>query len=96
MQPIETLVLTPSRDVNEVARRHVDELPRALRTLLRALGAHNSPNSLLLSYLLFERGFTREMIDMGYQDAKARAGEIREFLQLEHAHQFRAPGTSAL
>jgi NTE family protein len=91
MQPIETLVLTPSRDVNEIARRHVGELPRALRTLLHALGAHNSPNSLLLSYLLFERGFTREMIEMGYQDAKARATEIREFLQLEHAPQFRAP-----
>jgi NTE family protein len=96
MQPIETLVLTPSRDVNEVARRHVDELPRALRTLLRALGAHNSPNSLLLSYLLFERGFTRELIDMGYEDAKARAGEIREFLKLEHAHRFRASRTPAV
>lgn len=90
MQPIDTLVITPSRDVNEVARRHVDELPRALRTLLRALGAHNAPNSLLLSYLLFERGFTREMIEMGYEDAKTRAGEIRDFLQLEHARQFRA------
>jgi NTE family protein len=89
MQPIDTLVITPSRDVNEVARRHVGELPRALRTLLHALGAHNSPNSLLLSYLLFERGFTREMIEMGYQDAKARAAEIREFLQLGHAPQYR-------
>jgi len=90
MRPIDTLVIMPTRDVNEVARRHVVELPRALRTLLRALGAHNSPNSLLLSYLLFERGFTREMIDMGYEDAKARAGEIRDFLQLENARQFRA------
>jgi NTE family protein len=90
MKPIDTLVIMPSRDVNEVARRHVDELPRALRTLLRALGAHNSPNSLLLSYLLFERGFTREMIEMGYEDAKARSAEIRDFLQLENARQFRA------
>ena len=90
MQPIDTLVITPSRDVNEVARRHVDELPRTLRTLLRALGAHNAPNSLLLSYLLFERGFTREMIEMGYEDARTRAGEIRDFLQLENARQFRA------
>jgi NTE family protein len=96
MQPIDTLVIMPTRDVNEVARRHVDELPRALRTLLRALGAHNSPNSLLLSYLLFERGFTRELIDMGYEDAKARSGEIRDFLQLENARQFRAARTSAL
>jgi NTE family protein len=90
MRPIDTLVIMPSRDVNEVARRHVDELPRALRTLLRALGAHNSPNSLLLSYLLFERGFTRELIEMGYEDAKTRAAEIRDFLQLESARQFRA------
>jgi NTE family protein len=90
MRPIETLVLTPSQDVNEIARRHLKELPRALRTLLRALGAHNSANSLLLSYLLFERGFTRELIELGYQDAKTRAAEIREFLQLEHARQFRA------
>jgi NTE family protein len=90
MQPIDTLVITPSRDVNEVARRHMGELPRALRTLLRALGAHNAPSSLLLSYLLFERGFTREMIEMGYQDAKTRAHEIRDFLQLEGARQFRA------
>jgi NTE family protein len=92
MRPIETLVLTPSRDVNEIARRHLKELPRALRTLLRALGAHNSANSLLLSYLLFERGFTRALIEMGYQDAKTRAPEIREFLQLEHARQYRARG----
>jgi NTE family protein len=90
MRPIETLVLMPSRDVNEIARRHLRELPRALRTLLRALGAHNSANSLLLSYLLFERGFTRELIELGYQDAKTRATEIREFLQLEHARQYRA------
>ena len=90
MAPIEALLITPSRDVNEVARRHVRELPRAMRTLLRALGAHNSPNSLLLSYLLFERGFTRELIEMGYQDANARAAEIREFLDLQHARQYRA------
>jgi NTE family protein len=57
---------------------------------LHALGAHNAPNSLLLSYLLFERGFTREMIEMGYEDARTRAGEIRDFLQLENARQFRA------
>jgi NTE family protein len=86
---IEFLVMTPSRDVNEIARRHVRELPRSLRALMRAMGANKSASSLMLSYLLFERGFTREMIDLGYEDACARAAEIRAFLSLEGAHQFR-------
>ena len=83
---IEFLVMTPSQDVNEIARRHAHELPRSLRALLHTMGA----NTLLLSYLLFERGFTRELIALGQQDARARADEIRAFLELEKAHQFRA------
>src|SRR5450631_881515 len=87
---IEFLVMTPSRDVNEIARRHARELPRSLRVLLRALGAHNASNTLLLSYLLFERGFTRELIALGYEDARARAEEIRAFLLVENARSYRA------
>jgi NTE family protein len=87
---IDFLVMTPSTDVNEIARRHARELPRSLRALLRALGGNNPASTLLLSYLLFERGFTRELIDLGYQDARARADEIRAFLTLENARQFRA------
>jgi NTE family protein len=83
---VEFLVMTPSRDVNEIARRHRGELPRSLRALLRTLGANNSAGTLLLSYLLFERGFTRELIALGYEDARARADEIRAFLALGNAH----------
>ena len=90
---IEFLVMTPSRDVNEIARRHVRELPRSLRALLRALGGNNPASTLLLSYLLFERGFTRELIALGYQDARARADEIRAFLGVQHSRQYRTtPG----
>ncbi len=89
---IEFLV-TPSRDVNEIARRHVRELPRSLRTLLRVMGANTPASTMLLSYLLFERGFTRELIALGYEDARARAEEIRSFLLVENARQFRrTPG----
>jgi NTE family protein len=90
---IEFLVMTPSRDVNEIARRHSRELPRSLRALMRTLGANNAGNNtastLLLSYLLFERGFTRELIALGVEDARARADEIRAFLALENARQYR-------
>ncbi len=79
---IECLVLTPSRDLSEIARRHRSELPRSIRALLRAMGANAASPSAgtLLSYLLFERGYTRELIALGLADARARAEEIREFL----------------
>jgi NTE family protein len=87
---VEFLVMTPTRDVNEIARRHARELPRSLRALLRTMGANTAASTLLLSYLLFERGFTRELIALGYEDAHARADEIRAFLALENARQYRA------
>ncbi len=79
---IEWMIITPSKDVGEIARRHRLELPWALRALLRTLGASNSAGTQLLSYLLFERGYTRELIALGQADALARAEELREFLQL--------------
>jgi NTE family protein len=90
LRHIDSLVLIPSRDVNEIARRHAHELPRSLRVLLRTLGANNPASTLLLSYLLFERGFTREMIAMGYEDARAQADKIRAFLALTSARRHRA------
>jgi len=80
---IDCLVLTPSQDIGEIARRHRTELPRSLRALLRTLGANNSAGTMLLSYLLFERGYTRELIALGHSDTRARAAEIRKFLALD-------------
>jgi NTE family protein len=91
---IETLVITPSQDLSEIARRHRFELPRSLRAVLRTMGANNSAGTQLLSYLLFERGYTRELIALGQTDARARAAEIRKFLALEYAPPFRAPSAS--
>jgi NTE family protein len=79
---IECLVVTPSEDLSEIARRYQSELPRSLRALMRAMGASSSKPGAgtLLSYLLFERGYTRELIALGLRDARARAEEIRAFL----------------
>ena len=39
---IDMLVILPSRDLSEIARHHVNSLPRALRILLRTMGALNT------------------------------------------------------
>ena len=83
LRRIDCLVLTPSQDLSEIALRHRYELPRSLRALLRTMGANNSAGTQLLSYLLFERGYTRELIALGQSDVRARAEEIRTFLALE-------------
>ena len=55
-------------------------MPRTLRALLRTIGGANAGGAELLSYLLFESAYTRELIALGAEDAMARADEIRSFL----------------
>ncbi len=74
------LVILPSRDLSEIARHHVSSLPRALRVLLRTMGAMNTGGGQLMSYLLFQDTYTRELIALGYQDAMKRADDLRAFL----------------
>ena len=80
MKPIDIMVIMPSRDLSEIARRHVRSLPRTLRMLLRSMGALNSSGGELMSYLMFQSGFTRDLIDLGYQDAMAQSGKLVDFL----------------
>jgi NTE family protein len=80
LRPLHTLIIVPKEDLRRVAARHVEELPRGLRLLLGGLGAMNKDGMQLISYLLFESGFTRELIDMGYRDALAFEPDLRAFL----------------
>jgi NTE family protein len=63
-----------------VAARYAHELPRGVRLLLRGLGASSKSGMQLVSYLLFESGFTRALIEMGYRDALEMEDELRAFL----------------
>ena len=80
LRPLSTLIIVPKKDIREVAERHVEELPRGVRLLLGGLGAINKGGRQLISYLLFESGFTRELIDMGYRDALEMEADLRAFL----------------
>jgi NTE family protein len=80
LRRIEMLVLLPSRDLSEIARHHVASLPRTLRVLLRTMGALNTGGGQLMSYLLFQDSFTRELIALGYQDTMKRADDVLAFI----------------
>ncbi len=80
LRPIQTLVIAPKEDIRDVAARYAHELPRPVRLLLRGLGANRKSGLQLVSYVLFESGFTRALIDMGYRDALAMEEALRAFL----------------
>jgi len=80
-RPIEACVVQPSEDPAVIARRHINSLPRSLRTLLRTMGALEARGGLLVSYLLFEKSYTTELMALGYEDAKRDRDEIEKYLQ---------------
>ncbi|MDY0014295.1 MAG: patatin-like phospholipase family protein [Rhodocyclaceae bacterium] len=82
LRPIETLVISPSQRLDAIAGRHRRSLPRLLRAVLGGVGGMRREGSALLSYILFEPGYTRALMGLGYQDAMARQDEIRQFLRI--------------
>jgi NTE family protein len=48
--------------------------------LLHGVGARARGGYQLISYLLFESGFTRELIEMGYRDGLSRQDDLHAFL----------------
>lgn len=73
------MVMSPSQPIERIAARHLHELPRTVRFLLRPLGAMNRQGSNLASYLLFEPGFTAALIELGFNDVLARRDELLAF-----------------
>jgi NTE family protein len=76
LREVETLVLRPTEELDVIAAEYAHTLPRAIRWLLRGLGAGGRGGSTLTSYLLFEREYCRAVIDLGYRDAMRRRDEI--------------------
>ena len=56
-------------------------MPRTVRSLLRVMGARDEEGSDLVSYLLFEADYTRELIALGRADVMARRDDVLAFLE---------------
>jgi NTE family protein len=80
LRNVETLMLAPSVDPREIAGRHVAEMPAGLRTLLRVIGGRGPSGYQLASYLMFEAGYTRALIDLGYRDAMQARSALMAFM----------------
>lgn len=77
-RPVETLYLRPSASMAAMAQDHYQAMPRILRMLLNAMGAGQHSGD-LLSFLLFEKEFTEQLIEIGYKDTMSQYGAITAF-----------------
>lgn len=80
LRHIDCELVVPSRDIREVARDHAGEFPRTVRMLLKGVGAFNTGGLQLMSYLLFEPGYLRALIDLGYRDAQEQCERICAYI----------------
>ena len=80
MRPIDTMVIVPSKDLRLLAQKHRHELPKALRALLWGIGGKHGGATRLLSYLMFEQAYTRELIELGYHDAMQVREQLEDFI----------------
>ena len=80
MKHIDYLVIAPSEDPNEIAQKYYHHIPLSIRLLLQGLGLLEDRKSELLSFLLFESVYTKELIDLGYRDGIKKKEEIIDFM----------------
>lgn len=80
MRAIDTMLVVPSKDLRVIAAKHRKQLPFAVRALLHGLSGRKPDENRLLSFLLFEQAYTRELIDLGYHDAMQVKDQLRDFV----------------
>ncbi|MCS6766290.1 MAG: hypothetical protein MO847_07705 [Candidatus Protistobacter heckmanni] len=87
LRRVEVLVIDPSEELDALAIEHRRALPRMLRWMLSGIGVRGNRTrnarangGLLLSYLLFDRAYTRALMRLGRRDGLAQAVAILRFL----------------
>jgi NTE family protein len=85
-RPVHCLAMRPSEDIGKLAADHVSRGQlrggaHLSKQVLRALYLGGDSDADLASYVLFDGGFAKRLIDMGRADAAARRDEILAFFE---------------
>lgn len=80
MRVVELFVVRPSRDLGRMARDHEPQLPGSFRFLSRGLGTRDTRSADLLSMVMFQPDYLRDIIELGEADAEAQGERIAEFM----------------
>lgn len=91
---VDVLPIAPTERIEVVAARHLKRLPMTVRGLLGAVGGNRAAGASFASYLLFEAEFARELIDLGYRDARAHREQLAAWIATANHHQANGNGGS--
>lgn len=80
LRQIDYLVISPSRDVRSIVERYVGNFPLSVRLLLKGIGALTREGRPLMSYLMFDAPYCKELMELGYEDALASREQILHLL----------------
>ncbi len=82
-QPIETMIISPSVELDQLAAQHFSDLPTGLKCVMGAIGATpKAGGSSAASYLLFTQDYCRSLIELGQKDANWEKEKIMSFLNI--------------
>lgn len=81
MRVVELITFRPSRDLGALSREYEPRLPRAFRLLTRGLGTRETASPDVLSMMMFQDDYVRRLMDLGEEDAEARADDLQAFVE---------------
>lgn len=84
LRPVEFLSILPSQPIDKLASDYLHELPKSIKIFLKLTGATAQGGGVsAASYVMFSRGFCRNLLDLGYKDGMAQKDGILKFFDIE-------------